>query len=145
MDVPAWLWGATIVGLVGVICLDLVIVDRHPHAFGPKQAARWVVVYVTLALLFAAFVAWYFGTTYAGQFVAGYLMEYSLSVDNLFVFVVLMASFAVPVELQHRVLLIGVVIALILRTILIILGAAIIAKFLWVFFIFGALSDLRGD
>ncbi|MFN8171645.1 MAG: TerC family protein [Candidatus Nanopelagicales bacterium] len=138
MDVPAWLWGATIVGLVGVICLDLVIVDRHPHAFGPKQAARWVVVYVTLALLFAAFVAWYFGTTYAGQFVAGYLMEYSLSVDNLFVFMVIMTSFAVPAELQHRVLLVGVVIALALRAVLIVLGATLIERFAGTFFLFGA-------
>jgi tellurite resistance protein TerC len=137
MDVPGWLWAATIVGLIAVIVIDLIIVDRRPHAFGPKQAARWVVVYVTLALLFALFVGWYFGTTYAGQFVAGYLMEYSLSVDNLFVFMVIMTSFAVPAALQHRVLLVGIVIALALRAVLIVLGASLIERFAGTFFLFG--------
>ncbi len=137
MDVPSWLWAATVVGLIGVICLDLVIVDRKPHAFGPKQAARWVAVYVALALLFAVFVAWYFGAAYAGQFVAGYLMEYSLSVDNLFVFMVIMTSFAVPPALQHRVLLVGIVIALALRAVLIVLGASLIERFAGTFFLFG--------
>ena len=122
MDVPGWLWAATLLGLVGIICIDLVLVDRRPHPFGPKEAARWVAFYVFLAALFAVFVAWYFGIAYAGQFVAGYLMEYSLSVDNLFVFMVIMGSFAVPAALQHRVLLVGIVIALILRGILIVLG-----------------------
>lgn len=137
LDVPGWLWGATLVGLVAIIIADLVIVDRRPHAFGPKEAARWVILYIGLAVLFAGFVTWYFGVSYGGQFVAGYLMEYSLSVDNLFVFMVIMTSFAVPPVLQHRVLLVGIVIALILRGVLILLGAELIARFTGTFFLFG--------
>ncbi len=138
MEVPGWLWAATLIGLVGIITLDLVLVDRKPHAFGPKQATRWVIFYVALAAMFAVFVSVYFGISYGGQFVAGYLMEYSLSVDNLFVFLVIMGSFAVPADLQHRVLLVGVVIALFLRGILIVLGAELIERFAGTFYLFGA-------
>jgi tellurite resistance protein TerC len=136
--VPAWLWVATLVGIVGVIALDLVIVDRRPHPFGPKEAARWVVFYVVLAALFAVFIALYFGLSYSGEFVAGYLTEYSLSVDNLFVFLVIMTSFAVPAAHQHRVLLVGILIALVLRGILIVLGAQLIERFSGIFYVFGA-------
>jgi tellurite resistance protein TerC len=128
----------TLLGLIGIICLDLVIVDRRPHDFGPREAARWVVFYVALAAAFAAFIWLNFGPSYAGQFVAGYLTEYSLSVDNLFVFMVIMASFAVPIQSQHRVLLTGIVIALVLRGLLILVGATLIARFSGMFFLFGA-------
>ncbi len=138
LDVPGWLWAATLLGLVGIIILDLIIVDRRPHDFGPREAARWVIFYIALAALFAVFVAWYFGLVYGGQFVAGYLMEYSLSVDNLFVFMVIMGSFAVPAHLQHRVLLIGIVIALVLRGLLIVVGAELIERFAGTFYLFGA-------
>lgn len=137
MDVPAWLWAATLVGLVGIITIDLIVVDRRPHPFGPEEALRWVGFYVALAALFAVFIAVYFGVAYGGQFVAGYLMEYSLSVDNLFVFLVIMTSFAVPANLQHRVLLVGIVIALVLRGILIVLGAELIERFAGTFYVFG--------
>lgn len=138
MSVPGWLWAATIAGLIGIIVLDLIVVDKRPHAFGPKEATRWVLFYVALAAVFAVFIGWYFEPTWAGQFVAGYLTEYSLSVDNLFVFMVIMSSFAVPQAYQHRVLLVGIVIALILRGILIVLGAALINTFAWIFFVFAA-------
>ena len=128
----------TIVGIIGVIALDLIIVDRRPHPFGPKEAARWVVFYVVLAAIFAVFIAMNFGVSYSGEFVAGYLTEYSLSVDNLFVFLVIMTSFAVPAAHQHRVLLVGIVIALILRGILIVLGAQLIERFSGIFYVFGA-------
>lgn len=137
LEVPAWLWAVTLVGLIAVIVVDLIIVDRRPHAFGPHEAARWVGFYIGLAVLFAGFVTWYFGVSYGGQFVAGYLMEYSLSVDNLFVFMVIMTSFAVPPVLQHRVLLVGIVIALVLRGALIMLGAELIERFTGTFYIFG--------
>jgi tellurite resistance protein TerC len=84
------------------------------------------------------FIGWYFGIAYSGEFVAGYLTEYSLSVDNLFVFLVIMTSFAVPAAYQHRVLLVGIIIALILRGILIVVGAELIARFSGIFYIFGA-------
>jgi len=139
MNVPTWMWIATIGGLVGIIALDLVLVDSRPHVFGPREATRWVIFYIALALVFAAFIFWYFGATYAGQFLAGYITEYSLSVDNLFVFMVILSAFAVPAEHRHRVLLVGIVIALILRGILIIIGAEAIARFAGTFFLFGAL------
>ncbi|MBU6243663.1 MAG: TerC/Alx family metal homeostasis membrane protein [Actinomycetales bacterium] len=138
MDVPGWLWAATLIGLVGVICLDLVIVDRRPHAFGGREATRWVAFYISLAVAFTAVIGIAFGWSFAGQFFAGYLTEYSLSIDNLFVFLVIMTSFAVPVHHQHRVLLVGIVIALILRGVLIVIGAGLIARFSGIFYIFGA-------
>lgn len=138
MDVSPWLWTATVLGLVAIIVVDLLVSDRPGAVFGAKQALRWVIVYVSLAALFAVFVGWYFGATYAGEFVAGYLTEYSLSVDNLFVFMVIMAAFVVPEELRHRVLLVGIVIALVLRAVLILAGAALIERFAGTFFLFGA-------
>lgn len=138
MDVPGWLWAATILGLVGVIVADLIIVDRRPHEFTSRDAVKWVVFYIALAIAFAVFVGVRWGWGFSGQFVAGYLTEYSLSIDNLFVFLVIMTSFAVPPVLQHRVLLIGIVIALILRGILIVVGAAIIEAFAGVFYLFAA-------
>ena len=96
--------------------------DSKPGEFGPKQAVRWVLFYVSLAIAFGIFLAIEFGSAIAGQFFAGYITEYSLSVDNLFVFIVIMSSFAVPRVYQHRVLLVGVVIALVLRGILIVVG-----------------------
>lgn len=138
MVVPSWLWIATLAGLIGVILIDLIIVDRRPHPFTTKDAARWVIFYVACAAAFAVFISVYFGVSYGGQFVAGYLMEYSLSIDNLFVFLVIMTSFAVPAALQHRVLLIGIIIALVLRAGLILVGAELIARFEGTFYIFGA-------
>ncbi|MDD2817243.1 MAG: TerC family protein [Candidatus Nanopelagicales bacterium] len=138
MNVPTWLWLATLAGFLAIICVDLFVVDSRPHTFSTKEAGVWVGVYMALAALFAVFLSVYFGLTYGGQFVAGYLTEYSLSVDNLFVFLVLMTSFAVPAVLQHRVLLVGVVIALILRGILIVLGAELISRFASIFYLFGA-------
>jgi tellurite resistance protein TerC len=124
-------------GLIGVIVADLVIVDRRPHPFTPREASKWVVFYFSAALVFAAILAVLFGPTFGGQFLAGYITEYSLSVDNLFVFMVIMSSFAVPEEHRHRVLLVGVVIALFLRGILILLGAAAIERFAGTFYLFG--------
>ncbi len=138
MEVSAALWAATIFGLVGIIVADLVIVDRRPHPYTAREATRWVIFYVALALLFAGFVAVTFGSRYGGEFLAGYITEYSLSVDNLFVFMIIMSSFAVPQEHRHRVLTVGIVIALVLRGILIVLGAAAIERFAATFFLFGA-------
>ena len=139
MSVPTWMWLATIGGLVGIIVLDLILVDSRPHVFGPREATRWVIFYIALAMAFAGFIFVQFGAAYAGQFLAGYITEYSLSVDNLFVFMVILSAFAVPAEHKHRVLLIGIVIALVLRGILIIIGAEAIARFAGTFFFFGAL------
>ena len=139
MDVPGWLWIATVGGLLAIIVLDLILVDSKPGEFGPSQAVRWVAFYVALAVAFGIFLYFYFGAQSAGEFFAGYITEYSLSVDNLFVFIVIMASFAVPRVHQHRVLLVGVLIALVLRGILIVVGAAALQRFSFTFYIFGAL------
>ncbi|MCU0300766.1 MAG: TerC family protein [Candidatus Nanopelagicales bacterium] len=138
MEVSAGLWAATILALVGVIVADLIIVDRRPHPYTAREATRWVIFYISLALVFAGFVAATFGGRYGGEFLAGYITEYSLSVDNLFVFMIIISSFAVPPEHRHRVLTVGIVIALVLRGILIVLGAAAIERFAATFYLFGA-------
>lgn len=138
MDVSPLVWGLTLAGLVGVIVVDLIIVERRPREFGPREASRWVIFYVCCAAAFAVFVGWKYGWVYTGEFVAGYLTEYSLSIDNLFVFMLIMSSFAVPAAYQHRVLLVGIVIALVLRGILILVGAELISRFSFVFYLFAA-------
>jgi len=138
MSVPLWLWLVTVAGFVGLVTLDLVIVDRKPHSVGTAEAAKWVGFYVALAALFGVGV-WYLGGHAPGiEFFTGYITEYSLSADNLFIFMVIISSFRVPAVYQHRVLLIGVVLALVLRGVFIAVGAALISQFVWVFFIFGA-------
>ncbi|CAB4343656.1 MAG: TerC/Alx family metal homeostasis membrane protein [Actinobacteria bacterium] len=138
MNVSNALWGISLAVLVLAFVADFVVVDAKSHAFGPKQAARWVIFYIVAALMFAVFIWTRFGAEYGQQFIAGWVTEYSLSVDNLFVFIVLMSSFAVPTEQRHRVLLVGVAIAIVLRGILIVLGAAAISRFEATFFVFGA-------
>jgi tellurite resistance protein TerC len=138
VNVPVWLWFATIGGLAAIILADLFLVDHKPHAVTIKEATRWVLFYVGLAVLFGLGL-WYFaGGVYAGEFFAGYITEYSLSVDNLFVFVIIMTSFAVPVIHQHRVLLVGIVIALVMRGLFIAAGAVAINSLSWVFYLFAA-------
>ena len=138
MNVTTSIWLLTVGILVAAFILDFVVVDARPHVFGPKQAARWVIGYIFAALIFAAFVWNCFGPEYGQQFLAGWITEYSLSIDNLFVFIVLMSSFAVPEILKHRVLLLGVAIAIVLRGILIVIGAAAISRFTATFYVFAA-------
>ncbi|MFC9797555.1 TerC/Alx family metal homeostasis membrane protein [Streptomyces sp. NPDC057695] len=137
MDVSTTLWVVTILGLAALIGADFFI-GRKPHDVSIKEAGIWTVVWIVLAALFGLGLLFYGNAQASGEFFAGYITEKSLSVDNLFVFVLIMAKFAVPSHLQQRVLLVGVVIALVLRTIFIAAGAAIIASFSWVFYIFGA-------
>jgi tellurite resistance protein TerC len=124
--------------MVLVIVADLVLAYRRPHLPSARESGIWIAFYVVLALVFAGILFATTGANDAGQFVAGWLTEYSLSVDNLFVFVIIMARFAVPKKLQQEVLMVGIIIALILRGIFILLGAALIENFSWVFYIFGA-------
>ena len=138
MEVSVLAWAITLGILAAAFILDFVVVDARPHVFGPKQAARWVSAYIVGALIFAVFVWNYYGAEYGQQFLAGWITEYSLSVDNLFVFIVLMSSFAVPDALKHRVLLIGVALAIVLRGVLIVVGAAAITRFTATFYVFAA-------
>ena len=128
----------SIVVLVAILIVDLLIVVRRPHVPSLKESSLWVGFYVGLALVFAVVMFFLGGAEHAGQFVAGWLTEYSLSIDNLFVFVIIMARFSVPAKLQQEVLMIGIVIALILRGIFILLGAQLIESFSWIFYLFGA-------
>lgn len=138
MDAPTWVWLATLGGLAVLLLLDLVVVDRKPHEVSTGEAARWVSFYIACALAFGVGVWFTAGQNSAVEYFTGYVTEYSLSVDNLFVFMLIVSSFAVPRVHQHRVLLIGIVIALVMRGVFIAAGAALIANFVWVFFLFGA-------
>ena len=138
MELPVWFEIATFVGLTVLLLADLAIVARRPHEPSMKEASLWVGFYVTLALIFGVLLLAFTNGTYATEFYAGWLTEYSLSVDNLFVFVIIMARFRVPRHLQQEALMVGIIIALVLRGIFILLGAALIERFTWVFYFFGA-------
>lgn len=137
MTVPGWLWAATIVLFVVLFTIDFLIVGRRPHVPHTPELLRWLGLFVGSAIAFGLFLGWQFGGDIAVQFYSGWLTEYSLSVDNLFVFVLIMARFYVPRELQQYVLMWGIIVALILRGAFIALGAAILAQFSWVFYLFG--------
>jgi len=138
LAIPVWFeWGALIV-LSLIIVADLVLAYRRPHIPSVRESSLWVGFYVLLALIFAGLLVWFSGVEHAGQFVAGWLTEYSLSIDNLFVFLLIMAQFKVPKKYQQEILMVGILIALILRAIFIIIGAQLIESFSWVFYIFGA-------
>src|SRR4051794_41586017 len=137
-SVPLVAWIATAVGFLAIVVLDLVVIARRRSAVTMRQATLWVAVYVGLAAVFAGLLFALRGGTSGGEFVAGYITEYSLSVDNLFVFVIIMARFAVPALAVDKVLYIGIVLSMLLRAVFIGAGAAAIAAASWVFYIFGA-------
>ena len=138
MELPVWFEVGSLVVLVLILVGDLLLILKRPHIPSTKESTLWVVFYVCLALVFAGLLWVFAGHEYAGQFIAGWLTEYSLSIDNLFVFVLIMSQFAVPRRYQQEVLMVGIIIALVLRGLFILAGAAIIEQFSWVFFIFGA-------
>jgi tellurite resistance protein TerC len=138
VDIHPWVWFVTIAGLIALLAFDLVVVARRPHVVTMREATRWIIFYISLAMIFGLGILAVSGPKYAGEFYAGWLTEYSLSVDNLFIFVIIMSRFAVPRAYQQTVLLIGIVLALVMRGIFIALGAAVIASFSWVFYLFGA-------
>jgi len=117
---------------------DLLLIKLRPHIPSTKESTLWVVFYVALALLFAVLLGNVGGWKNAGDFITGWALEYSLSIDNLFVFVLIMAQFAVPRRLQQQVLMIGIIIALVLRGAFILVGVAIVENFSPIFYIFGA-------
>ncbi|NGO42603.1 TerC family protein [Streptomyces ureilyticus] len=137
MNVTLNVWLLTVAALCALIAVDFFI-GRKPHEVSIKEAGIWSAVWIALAVAFGLAVAVFGGGQPAGEFFAGFITEKSLSVDNLFVFVLIMAKFSVPAKYQQRVLMVGVLVALVLRTIFIAAGAAIISTFSWVFYIFGA-------
>ncbi len=132
-------WSATIALVLGLLTFDFYAHVRRPHEPTFRESVRWTAFYVGLALAFGASMWWWRGEAASKEFLAGYITEWSLSVDNLFVFLVILSRFAVPPIYRQRVLLFGVALALVLRGLFIALGATALAHFSWVFYGFGAL------
>ncbi len=137
LEIPLWFEIGSYVTLLLIISADVFLAYRRPHVPSTRESALWITFYVVLALIFAGLMLVFAGAEHAGQFVAGWLTEYSLSIDNLFVFLIIMARFSVPRKYQQEILMVGIILALLFRGIFILLGAALIANFSWVFYIFG--------
>jgi len=138
------LWTVFSVFVLGMLALDLGVFSRKPHEVHHREALTWSAVWIALALLFNGWIYYRFGTGKALEFLTGYVIEKALSVDNIFVFVVLFGAFAVPKIYQHRVLFWGVIGAIVLRAIFIVLGAALLERFHWVMYLFGAILIVTG-
>jgi tellurite resistance protein TerC len=139
-----WFWIGFIAFVLAMLALDLGVFNKRPHVVGPKEAGIWTAVWVGLALLFAGGLAFFATPQTALTFLTGYLIEESLSIDNIFVIVLIFQYFAVPAQYQHRVLFWGILGALVMRGLFIGLGAALLARFEWIIYIFGALLVITG-
>jgi len=144
MDVSILVWSITIGAIIALIAVDLFTVSAKPHEVKFKEAASWSLFYIGIAVAFGIWVWQEYGGTAGTEYFAAYLVEKSLSVDNLFVFVIILAQFAVPSIYHQRILLIGVILALVLRGIFIAVGAAALAAFSFTFVIFGAILIWTG-
>lgn len=143
MTVSLWAWVAVLAVILVMLAIDL-FAHRDAHVVGMREAAVWSGVWVTLGLAFGAIVWWVWGAEFAGQYFAGYLIEKSLAVDNVFVFAIIFSYFAVPREYQHRVLFYGVLGALVFRAVFIAAGSVLIASFAWILYVFGAFLVATG-
>ncbi|MEN9535469.1 MAG: hypothetical protein RLY69_209 [Verrucomicrobiota bacterium] len=139
-----WLWIGFNVFVLAMLALDLGVFHRKAHVVSIRESVIWTLVWIALAMVFNLGVAHYMGNTKALEFFTGYVIEKSLSVDNIFVIALLFSYFAVPAEHQHRVLFWGILGALIMRAAMIMLGAKLIAEFTWIIYVFGAFLILTG-
>jgi tellurite resistance protein TerC len=139
LDISGTTWAVTIGLVVALLALDLVLAAVRPHRVGFREATAWSVFYIAVAVVFGVWFWMTYGGAAGTEYFAGYIVEKSLSVDNLFVFVIIMTTFAVPEEHQHKVLTFGIVLALIMRAIFIALGATLISLFSFMFLVFGLL------
>jgi tellurite resistance protein TerC len=137
MHVTPLVWWITVLATSAILIVDVFVIGRRPHEPGRRETTTALAVFVTLAVAFGIGVWLIAGGEYGGEFFAGWLTEYSLSIDNLFIFIVIMSRLAVPRELQQSALMIGIVLALVLRGVFIAVGAAAIQQFSWVFYLFG--------
>jgi tellurite resistance protein TerC len=137
VDVSPLVWTLTITLTTGLLLVDVFVVGRRPHEPETREVATHLIGFISLAIAFGIGIWAFYGAQYGGEFFAGWLTEYSLSVDNLFIFIIIMAKLQVPRQYQQTALLIGIVIALVMRGIFIALGAAAIEQFSWVFYVFG--------
>jgi tellurite resistance protein TerC len=138
VDVPTWVWWTTVVVTGAILLFDVVVIGRRPHEPSTKEVSIALSAYVGLAVVFGIGIWVLAGAEYGTEFLAGWLTEYSLSVDNLFIFLIIMSKFSVPRQFQQSALLVGIVLALVFRGIFIGVGAAAINNFSWVFYLFGA-------
>jgi len=138
LNVPGWAWLALIAFIAVLLVFDLVVVNRDAHVIHVREALRASIIWITIGVSFALVVWAAFGGSAAGEYVSGYLIEKSLSVDNVFVWALILSYFKIPSEYQHRVLFWGIFGALALRAVFIFAGVALIEKFDWVLYIFGA-------
>ena len=138
-EISGLTWGLTIGLVVVLLAVDLILAALRPHKVGFKEATAWSVFYIAVAIAFGVWFTVTYGSTLGTEYFAGYIVEKSLSVDNLFVFVIIMATFAVPEEHQHKVLTFGIILALIMRAIFIALGATLLSLFSFMFLLFGIL------
>ena len=139
-----WFWVGFVAFVLAMLALDLGVFNKTPHVVKAKEAALWTSIWVGLALLFAAGLAWFADRATALTFLTGYVIEESLSVDNIFVIVLIFQYFAVPAKYQHRVLFWGILGALVMRGVFIGVGAALLARFEWIIYIFGAILVVTG-
>lgn len=144
MDYPIWAWIGFGAFILFMLSLDLGLFNRKAHTPSSRETIIWSIVWVSLALIFNALIWWQAGLLKAGEFLTGYIIELSLSVDNLFVFLLIFAYFQVPREIQHRVLFYGVLGALVMRIVMIFIGAELIERFHWVIYVFGAFLIYTG-
>lgn len=138
MQVTQLEWIVTLAVTIAVLLFDVVVIGRRPHEPSTRETATYLSIYISMAVAFGVWVWYFHGSQFGLEFFAGWLTEYSLSVDNLFIFLIIMASFKVPRIYQQQALLVGIILALIFRGIFIALGAVAINQFSWVFYIFGA-------
>ncbi|MFC5176138.1 TerC family protein [Nocardioides taihuensis] len=143
MDVPFWAWAAVVAVILAMLAVDL-FAHRTAHVVSVKEAAVWSAVWVSLGLGFGGIVWWAYGAEAGGEYYAGYLIEKSLAVDNVFVFALIFTYFAVPREYQHRVLFYGVLGALVFRAVFIAAGSVLISSFAWILYLFGAFLVVTG-
>ncbi|CAA0138299.1 putative membrane protein [Mycolicibacterium vanbaalenii] len=139
LDISPLVWGATIGVIIALLAVDLTLAAIRPHRVGFREATAWSVFYILVAIAFGVWFTVNYGGGFGTEYFAGYIVEKSLSVDNLFVFVIIIATFAVPEEHQHKVLTFGIILALIMRAIFIALGATLLALFSFMFLLFGIL------
>jgi tellurite resistance protein TerC len=144
LHVPLQVWAITLGAIVGLFLLDLVVSARNPHVIGFKEAAAWSVFYIAVAIVFGLVFGGWAGDPYGAEYFAGYIVEKTLSIDNLFVFVIIMSAFAVPAEHRRTLLTLGIALALVLRAIFIAIGATLLAYFSFMFLVFGAILVYTG-
>jgi tellurite resistance protein TerC len=137
MDIAPWVWLTTIAVTSAILLFDVVIIGRRPHEPSMRECAVALAVYVGLAVVFGIGITLVSGGRYGTEFFAGWLTEYSLSIDNLFIFIIILARFQVPKQYQQTALMVGIVLALVMRGIFIGVGAAAIDSFSWIFYLFG--------